>query len=160
MRVKIMYEGRSGQVENSFPVPCKFKIKLNKMPVLDFDFADSSTVFIENAQLNKDKKNIIQFRKVEANEKEETQKAIVSNIFRGIAFVFMMILLPFGFMSFKGTNKPFSRLNFSYSETEDFVLILNPERFGYRLEDSNPDNIKKPFEEYTQLDSRTETAAE
>ena len=136
MRVKIEYEKE--QKESLFkPIPDKFKIKLNKMPVMDFSFDKPAAIFLEAAQINKDKKNLIRFRKVAMGEKEEKKRVLIANIFRGILFVLMAIILPFAFMRFKKANTSFAKLKFEYSETHDFVLIMSPTGFAYRFDAIN-----------------------
>ena len=135
MRVKIHYEdGRSSSVFSNSLVETKFKIKVNKMPVTDLSFSESKTFFLENTQVFENKKNVIRFRHVAPDEKEAQTKAVVSNIFRGILFIIMLVILPFGFMRFKSVKIPFHKLKFEYSSEHDFVLLLSPLEFAYRFD--------------------------
>ena len=136
MRIKVVYEIQNTGSYFSDNEPVKFKIKVNKAPPQDFTFNKKTALYLENAPVNPvGKKNILYFRIVQPGEKEERKRnLIIINILRGILFVIMVIILPFAFMRFKNNTTPYLRLKFEYSDTDDFVLILNKTTYRWTYE--------------------------
>jgi hypothetical protein len=130
MKVKIVYDdGQSSSVFQHANPQFKLRVKLNKMPYQDYLFSQSSSIYIEDAQINKEKVNVLKFREVKPDEKEEAKRNILINIFKGIGFVLMYIFLPFAVMRFNRVNQPFFKVKFAYSETNEFILAVS--KIGY-----------------------------
>ncbi|MCL2848011.1 MAG: hypothetical protein FWE13_04595 [Firmicutes bacterium] len=136
MRVKIIYENPQNPTIHPMyqQPPVHLKVKLNKGPIQDLRFNHHGVAYLENAEINKTKRNTIQFRHVAPDEEEQKRGAIMSNIFRGIIFVLLIIILPFAFMSFKSVRVPFNKARFNYVEGHDFVLWATFDSFAYRIE--------------------------
>ena len=135
MRIKVVYEKQNTGSYFSDNEPAYFKIKVNKAPPQDFTFNNNTEFYLENAPLNPTaKKNILYFRATDPGEKEEKRRNIMINILRGFLFVIMAIILPFAFMRFKNNSKPYLKLKLEYSETQDFVLILNKAQYRWAYE--------------------------
>jgi len=81
-------------------------------------------------------KNTLYFRTAQPDEKREKTRNIFSNILMGILFVLMIIVLPIAIIVFTSKKHPFTRLNFEYSDTHDFVLILSDTHYKWDYEPS------------------------
>jgi len=138
MRIKIVYI-------SDLYIRGKLKVKLNKEPAVDLDFDRPGEVFLENSQVFKEKKNVLRFRHVSPDEKEEQRRSIISNILRGFLFFIMAVILPCAVMNFKRVKIPFSKLKFEYKDGHDFVLYMSPTESGYAYESTKEKDPNDPF---------------
>jgi len=148
MRVKVVYEKQKTGGYFSDNEPALFKVKVNKGTPQDFVFQKNEAFYLENAPINPSgKKNTLYFRAVEPGEQEERKRNIIINILLGFLFVIMIIILPFAFMKFKSNKKPYMRLNFEYSDTDDFVLVLDKTSYKWGYEPAEQNAFAPPVQQ-------------